>query len=547
MKIGVHSLNDFASFLVRRRWWIIAPFIALTCLVAILTKELPKVFVSESLVLVRPRDVPENFVMNLSSTSVEQRLKSIQAMVMSRSNIEQLLADPLLRPRMRELTALPVDEAIERLRKQIGVNFVFERDSRGLMQVIAFGIRCEDRDPYLAQDMAKKLTALFQEQELRERSFSVTGTTNFLSGELEKQDEQLQASDTSLKTLKGKHLYELPERLEGNQRDLDRLHDAKRANTDALSRLNSTKLGYEQLMTHVPEFLPGQPKLTPEEEAKERDPNLDLYLSYKAAFDKEKAIRGPGHPDYEQAKAKMERTKALVSPEALADLDKPKPAKKELEAGEKIKNPTYTNFQVELARLKTEFDILNAEKRVIDEAIARVTRRVNNTPQVELELTGVIRDNNDLRRQRDELNNDLTKARLAASLETRQATSQFMLQDPANLPAEAEKPNKWAVLGIGSLISLALAIGFAFLVDLARQRVWTQSEIESFWGVPVMVDIPAIVSDSDQAALRKKRLAFATFFLAGFAVYGVFLYGVYLNNASILRQLDPVLQTLVYR
>jgi capsular polysaccharide biosynthesis protein len=188
-----------------------------------------------------------------------------------------------------------------------------------------------------------------------------------------------------------------------------------------------------------------------------------------------------------------------------------------------------------------------ADKRAIDEAILKVTRRVNNTPQVELELTGVIRDNNDLRKQRDLLNSDLAKAKLAENLEARTVQSQFQIQDTANLPTEAEKPNKWAVLGIGSLISLALAIGFAFIVDLARQRVWTQSEIESFWGVPVMVDIPAIVSDGDQAVLRKKRLTFATLFLAGFAVYGVFLYGVYLNNTSILRQLDPVLQTLVYR
>ena len=57
------------SFLVRRRWWVIAPFIALSCLLAILIKELPKVYVSKSVVLVKPREVPENFVMDLTSAS----------------------------------------------------------------------------------------------------------------------------------------------------------------------------------------------------------------------------------------------------------------------------------------------------------------------------------------------------------------------------------------------------------------------------------------------------------------------------------------------
>jgi hypothetical protein len=163
-------------------------------------------------------------------------------------------------------------------------------------------------------------------------------------------------------------------------------------------------------------------------------------------------------------------------------------------------------------------------------------------------MTGMVRDNTDLRKQRDELNYDLTKAKLAESLETRGgAGSQFTLQDQANVPSEAQKPNKWAVLGMGCLASLGLAIAFAFVIDLARQRVWTQSEIEALWGVPVMVDIPAIVSDADQVAMRKRKLAFATFFLAGFAVYSVFLYGVYLKQTYILQQLDPVLQTLVYR
>src|SRR6185295_915675 len=105
----------------------------------------------------------------------------------------------------------------------------------------------------------------------------------------------------------------------------------------------------------------------------------------------------------------------------------------------------------------------------------------------------------------------------------------------------------WWVLAMGCLASFALSIGFAFIVDLARQRIWTQSEIETLWNVPVMVDIPAIVTDADQVVLRKKKLAFATFFLAAFAVYTVFLYGVYLKQHYILQQLDPVLQTLVYR
>src|SRR5262245_61340908 len=113
MRIGIKSLQDFISFLVRRRWWILAPFIALSCLVAVLTKELPKVFVSESLVIVKPRDVPENFVMDLNSNSGQQRLKSIQQMVLSRTNLVGILDE--FEDQMPDLRVLSRDEAVERL------------------------------------------------------------------------------------------------------------------------------------------------------------------------------------------------------------------------------------------------------------------------------------------------------------------------------------------------------------------------------------------------------------------------------------------------
>lgn len=546
MRIGIKSLQDFMSFLVRRRWWVLAPFIALSCLVAILTKELPKLFVSESLVIVKPRDVPENFVMDLNSNTGQQRLKSIQQMVLSRTNLIAILDE--FETNMPDLRMLSRDEAVQRLRNQINIRFSVEPDARGAMNVIYFTITCQDKNPQMAQLIVQRLTKWFLQREQEERAGKVAGTTDFLQTELQKKDTDLVTSDTNLVALKTRHLEELPERLDSNHRELDRLNADKRANTDALSRLASTRLGYEQLMAHVPEFLDAPPRPAALQEAKEKNPYIDIYLRRKAEYQEARAGRDETHPDVRYAKARLDRARGEVPADLLEALDNPKPPEKPVEvASDKYKNPAYTSFENEMRNLKTEYDIRVAERQVIEDAIARVKRRVDNTPRIELALNPVIRDNADLRKQRDELKNDLTKARLSESLETRQQGSQFVVQDTANLPTESGKPNKWAVLGVGCLASLALAIAFAFVVDLARQRVWTQSEIESLWGVPVMVDIPAIISDADQVVLRKKKLAFATFFLAGFAVYGVFLYGVYLKQHYILQQLEPVLQTLVYR
>jgi polysaccharide chain length determinant protein (PEP-CTERM system associated) len=515
--------------------------------VAILTKQLPKVYVSQAAVLVKPRDVPENFVMDLTSASAtQQHLRSIERMVLSRDNLLKIIEAS--GKDMPELRGLTTDERVERLTSQIKINFATEGDGRGGARVIWFTISYQNRDPVMAQRIAAELTDRFVQKDEEARRDNILGTTEFLSNELTKKEDELAESDTSLKSLKSRYLYELPQRLESNQRDLDRLTDSKRNNEETMARIISARLGYEQLIAQTDEFLIGPPKKTPAQAMKERDPNVDIFLRLKADYEQERATRREGHPNVDQAKARMDRAKALVPPEILEEVLNPKRDETaETTEEQKVKNPAYTHLQNQMRELEVEYKIRVNEKAVIEQAIAKVSRRVDNTPQVELEMTGIIRDNDDIRKERDQLNHDLTKAQLSQSLEEREQGSQFQVLDPANLPTGAEKPNKWAVLGAGCAFSLLLAIGFAFIVDLARQRVWTQSEIEAFWGVPVMVDIPAIVSDADQVELRRKRLTFATFFLAGFVVWGAFLYGVYLNNSYILQQLDPVLQTLVYR
>jgi hypothetical protein len=108
------------------------------------------------------------------------------------------------------------------------------------------------------------------------------------------------------------------------------------------------------------------------------------------------------------------------------------------------------------------------------------------------------------------------------------------------------KPNKLAVIFGGLLACLASSVAFAVVVDVARQKMWTQSEIENQWGVPVLIDIPEIVTDSDQAQLRNRRLALAASFAGAAAAYTSCLYLVYLKQDFVIQKLDPLIQGLIY-
>src|SRR6266705_2760244 len=78
---------------MRRKWWVILPFVALSCAAGVLTYILPRTFVSETLILVRPRDVPEDFVKDLIAGSPEERLKAIEQTILSLTNLIEILKE----------------------------------------------------------------------------------------------------------------------------------------------------------------------------------------------------------------------------------------------------------------------------------------------------------------------------------------------------------------------------------------------------------------------------------------------------------------------
>jgi len=262
----------------------------------------------------------------------------------------------------------------------------------------------------------------------------------------------------------------------------------------------------------------------------------------KDATDSKDAKAAPPDSTVKDAKAADASTKT-----AQPSAGNRPPTNNQPPAGNMMQNPLYQKLAAQLEDVKTELAIRQREKSFVEGEIAKYSRRVEATPLAEQDISEAQRQNDELKKQYDDLKTKLSQAKLAESLESKQKGSQFIIQDPANYPLTPAKPNKPLVFLAGSLISLALSIVFAAIVDITRQRIWTQTQIEAFWGVPVLVDIPAILTDSDLAAARKKNRYFLASSIAGALAYSFCLYVVYVKHDFVLRQLDPILQQVVYK
>jgi succinoglycan biosynthesis transport protein ExoP len=548
MKIGISSAQDFLALLVRRKWWIAAPFLALSSAAALLTYFLAGIFVSEALILVQPRDVPEKFVMDLIAGSTEERLSTIEQTLRSRTNLLQILRE--FDGRLPEFKRMDMDARVERLNSQIQIKFQLEDGQAVKAGLTSFRISYQNQNPALAQQITSKLTTLFIEQDHRVRETEVFGTTEFLSTELQKVTEQLMASDKQLAELKSSNQFELPAQLEANLRTLDRLSLERQSNGEALDRNAGLRLNLERQIAETPEVLSQTSSVAPggSPAASAPDPRIEEYRKAQSEYEEAAAMFTPKHPQVQSAKARVERLQAQLPPNVPAGgANVTVPAKGPTATNPIAPNPLYQKLVAQLQEVKTESEILQKEKSYIESESQKFSRRVENTPQSEERMADVLRRNVSLQKQADDLKAKLAEAQLAQSLEGRQKGSQFVIIDPANYPLRPTKPNKLVLLIAGIIASLIIAIGFAVAVDVARQRVWTQTEIEAFWGTPVLIDIPEIVTDSDVAVQRKRKIVVTASSVGAAAAYSVCLYIMYIKHASILQHLDPVLQKLVYK
>jgi succinoglycan biosynthesis transport protein ExoP len=543
-RINLSGPQEIMALLVRRKWWIIYPFLALSSAVLLLTFMLPKMYESKALVLIQPRGVPNEFVKDLLAGSTGQRLNAIEQTVLSRTNLLEILTE--FHDRLPEYKKLNVEEQIANLRDRIDLIFNTTGNAGEAPSTTSFTIAYSNRNPEVAQKITDKVTAAFIKQDSLARESKIVGTVSFLTDSLEKISTQLEASETKKKNLKAAHRNELPEQMTTNLAMLTTLSDQKRGYLEAIDRFETQKATVDRDLATTEKTLvkPKAPAIivvpTP------RNPILDDYVKAQSELN---ALVANGltqlHPQVIVATNKLANIKSQLTSEELASLDhkNDKPAAV-LPPDETIPNPAYSNLITQKASLETELKIRHESLTKIDAEIERYNAYIRNAPQSEQQVAEVLLENADLTKQYHDLKDKLDQAKLGEDLETRQQGSQFKIQDPANLPLTPTKPAKASIAAAGILFSLLFSIALAVVIDIANQKMWTVSDVESLLGATVLVEIPEIVTSADLSAVHKRRRMHLASFALASAVYGVCLYFTYAHQNFVMTQLEPVIRRL---
>jgi succinoglycan biosynthesis transport protein ExoP len=490
------NLRQYLPLVRRRLWHFLVPLFLGWFTVWSVSWVLPSVYRSGTLILVAEPTMPKDYVVPNVSGNLQERLQSITQQILSRTRLLHIIDDLNLyaEPGRR----LAPDDAVERMRKDIEIELVRERD-----ELTAFNVYYSSHDPHMAQKVTSELTNLFISENLEMRQRQSQDTTNFLESQLEGARKTLAEQEAKIREFKDRHPGELPTQLQSNlailggvqsqlQNEEDALNAAKHQDAYLQSLLNqyhslrrSSKTGGS-----APVALPA----LEQELDKLKSQLTDLSSHYTER-----------HPDVRKLKEQIAKTQKLRDETVIAlkanttrtqaDASQGPVPRDEAELQDmgpmlQIQGQLQSN-QVEIANREHAIEGLKAQVNVYQ-------TRLNQEPVREQQLTDLTRGYEQSKANYDELLKKKNGSEMATSMELRQQGEHFRILDPPSLPVKPSFPNRLKLCGIGLVVGVLLGAAVSAGAEVIDDRLFSEKELKELVPVIVLSEIPNLATAEEK-------------------------------------------------
>ncbi len=463
-----HNISDYVEILRRRLWFIFVPFAAIILGTAIYVIFAPRIYMASTMILVSPQKVPESYIHPTVTTSVAERLQSIAQEVMSRTRLEQVIAE--LNLYKREARSRTKEEVVELMRKDIRVEL-----PKGKEGYFSISYMTDDRN--MAATVANRLASLFIEENLKVREQQAMGTTEFLATELSNTKAKLDEMDKQILEYKRQYMGELPEQRDSNLKIFEQYQAQSLKVAESLRAAQDRKILLQKQLSD----LETSGTLSTSENTKSgRSGAVGSYESEIANLKNTlESLQGKytdNHPD------------VMVTKRKIADMESKRTALT-------IKNdPRYREIQGQIVATDLEIRRLKQEEAANQGQMSKYRARVENAPLREQSMATLMREYQNTKLAYDALLQKSQGAQQAENLERRQKGEQFKVIDPARVPEKPFSPNIPKILLMGLMAAIGGGIGLALLREQMDRSFRDAEDVEMTLGVKVLANIPKIES-----------------------------------------------------
>ena len=486
------TISDLARAVWRRRVWFLVPLVLGIVGAVAALRVLPRTYRAVTTVLVEPQKVPADYVKPTVTSSIEERLRTIEPQIKNRDNLERIIREMNLYPELRGQASM--EGLIGRARRDLTVQ----------LQGNTFRIYFEGRDPVKAARTANRVAELFIDSNLKLRENQAQGTSSFLESEMEKTKSRLEVQEAKIAEFKRQNMGDLPEQRDTNLRSVEQLQTKLEINMDALDKAETRRLLLQSQMAELRNQRSssrrstltalGVGPSTPEQPSR-----LDQLRAQLAEL---RARYTDRHPDVIRTQAEIAQLEALEKAQAHPAPAPGMPARAAADGDDEVR--TDPVLKAEIASVDLEIRSLKSERERILGDIARVQGRLENVPRVEQELLSLTRDYDNIKNSYESLLDKRLNARLYENLEKSQQGESFTILERALPPTVPYGPNKFLVLGLALIAGVLVGLLAALLRERSDPTYTDAASLqEAFPGLPLLATIP--VFQGARSASRTRR------------------------------------------
>lgn len=480
------SLHDYLQIFRRRKYLIIIVLYPLVIFSLIVALILPPVFRSAATIMIEQQQIPTDLVKSTVMSLADERLKQIEQQLMTVNHIKEIIDEFKLYPKEKKRSD---SDLADLFHKHFAIELIdnsFVTNNRNTKATIAFKIAFEHESPEIAAHVADKLTTLFLEENVKNRTRRAEETANFLQEEAEKMKQDVSNIETEIAQYKKAHSESLPELLPVYTAAISRLETEMQQATLQEKMLNErrAKLKIELAITS-----PYQDKVANDNKAEPVETLAQLKEQYNQLLDKYSA----SHPDVKILKRKIDNFKSE---------DEPEDSTQEMR---NITNPIYMQLKNEWDMIAIELDNLVKQRIYNEEQHKKLQALVANMPELERRYDELRRDLENNKAKYQELKSKFLEARLSQTLEIEQKAERFSIIEPARISLKPEKPNRLQILIAGIFASIGCSFGLALLIETINGSIRNYRNLMQVTGIEPLVVVPYIHNQQDIINAQKNR------------------------------------------
>lgn len=488
------TLSDYKIML--RRHWVLIAFLAVLGgpLGYGVARAIPNHYTSTETILVEPPTVSADIVKPVLTNELGQQLASMNAQILSRSSLEQIIRDFNLYP--KDVNRLPMDELVERLHDSIEVSALKEMEETKAQGLPGFTVSVTLDDPTTARDVCSRLTSLFIKTASNSRQEKSQDTTQFLDGQLADAKAKLDQQGELVADFKRKHLGSLPEDQTANSNELASLNVQLSSITQALT-------GAQQERSFDEGMLNDQRSAWEATQTGDNPAALENQLEKLQSdlADLQSSGYTDSYPNVIQKKNEIAQMQKKIAGAGKAS----KPQATAVGARPLNEPPQIQQWE---AKLNADDKTIAEKKKQRDDVTQQIKdceAKMRLSPAVQQQYEELTRGATIANENYQNLLKDKNDSAMATALEKRQEGETFSVLDAANLPDKPSFPSPPLFTGAGFLLGLSLGLGLTYLIEIQDTSMRSERDVETLLRLPVLAMIPpveAVQGKKSKLALR---------------------------------------------